>query len=113
MPLHPFVEKMLEVMRASGWKGTATAMPAEARQYLAARAAQAGPPPEIGTSTDAAIPTRTGLIKGRVLMPKDWKPTRLVVFYHGGGWVLGSINECEFIARFMIDKTNCAAVLVE
>ncbi len=42
MPLHPFVEKMLEVMRASDWKGVAAATPAEARQYLAARAAQAG-----------------------------------------------------------------------
>src|ERR1700759_2559466 len=113
MPLHPFVEKMLEVMRASGWKGTATATPAEARQYLAARAAQAGTPPEIGTSTDVDIPTKTGPIKARVLMPKNGKPTSLVVFYHGGGWVLGSSNECAFIARFMIDKTNCAAVLVE
>jgi acetyl esterase len=46
-------------------------------------------------------------------MPKDGKPTSLVVFYHGGGWVIGSIDDCDFIARFMIEKTNCAAVLVD
>ena len=57
--------------------------------------------------------SRKGAIRGRVLMPKDGKPTSLVVFYHGGGWVIGSIDECEFIARFMIEKTNCAAVLVD
>lgn len=113
MPLHPFVEKMLEVMRASDWKGVAAATPAEARQYLAARAAQAGTAPEIGTSAEVEIPTRSGAIRGRMLMPKDGKPTSLVVFYHGGGWVIGSIDECEFIARFMIAKTNCAAVLVD
>ena len=46
-------------------------------------------------------------------MPADDKPTSLVVFYHGGGWVIGSIDECEFIARFMIQKSNCAALLVD
>ncbi len=113
MPLHPFVEKMLEAMRASEWKGVAASTPDEARKFFAARAAQAGKPPEIGTSTDIEIPTRAGAIKGRVLMPKDGKPTSLVVFYHGGGWVIGSIDDCDFVARFMIEKTNCAAVLVE
>jgi len=113
MPLHPYVAQMLEMMRASPWKGVAAATPAEARQFLAARAAQAGAPPEIGASTEVEIPTRSGAIRGRVLMPKDGKPTSLVVFYHGGGWVIGSIDECEFIARFMIERTNCAAVLVD
>ena len=113
MPLHPFVEKMLEMMRASDWKGVAAATPDEARKFLAVRAAQSGPAPEIGKVTDCAIPTRTGPIKGRLLMPADGKPTSLVVFYHGGGWVIGSIDECEFIARFMIQKTNCAALLVD
>jgi acetyl esterase len=113
MPLHPFVEKMLEMMRASEWKGVAASTPDEARKFFAARAAQAGTPPDIGTCKDIEIPTRSGAIKGRVLMPKDGKPTSLVVFYHGGGWVIGSIDDCDFIARFMIEKTNCAAVLVD
>jgi len=113
MPLHPFVAQMLEMMRASPWKGVAASTPEESRKFFAARAAQAGTPPEIGTSTDVEIPTRSGAIKGRVLMPKNGKPTSLVVFYHGGGWVIGSIDDCDFIARFMIEKTNCAAVLVD
>jgi acetyl esterase/lipase len=113
VPLHPFVEKMLEVMRASEWKGVAASTPAEARKFFAARAAQAGPAPEVGKVTGIDIATRSGSIKGRLLMPKDGKPTSLVVFYHGGGWVIGSIDDCDFIARFMIEKTNCAALLVE
>ena len=113
MPLHPFVEKMLEAMRASEWKGVAASTPPEARKFFAARAAQAGPAPEVGKVADVDIPTRAGSIKGRVLMPADGKPTCLVVFYHGGGWVIGSIDDCDFIARFMIKATNCAAVLVD
>ena len=60
---------------------------------------------------DCAIPTRTGPIKGRLLMPADDKPTSLVVFYHGGGWVIGSIDGCEFIARFMIQKSTPALLV--
>jgi len=113
MPLHPFVAQMLEMMRASPWKGVAASTPEESRKFFAARAAQAGKPPDIGSSTDIEIPTRSGTIEGRVLMPKDGKPTSLVVFYHGGGWVIGSIDDCDFIARFMIERTNCAAALIE
>lgn len=113
MPLHPFVAQMLEMMRASPWKGVAASTPEEARKFFAARAAQAGKAPDIGNVSDLDIPTRAGSIKGRLLMPADGKPTSLVVFYHGGGWVIGSIDDCDFIARFMIEKTNCAALLVE
>ncbi|HLI19589.1 MAG TPA: alpha/beta hydrolase [Stellaceae bacterium] len=113
MPLHPFVAQMLEMMRASPWKGVAASTPEEARKFFAARAAQAGAAPDVGKVNDLDIPTRSGAIKGRLLMPKDGKPTSLVVFYHGGGWVIGSIDDCDFIARFMIARTNCAALLVE
>jgi acetyl esterase len=113
MPLHPYVAQMLEMMRASPWKGVASSTPGESRKFFAARAAMAGPAPDVAKATDIDIPTRAGAIKGRVLMPKEGKPTSLVVFYHGGGWVIGSIEDCDFIARFMIEKTNCAAVLVD
>lgn len=113
MPLHPYVEKMLEAMRASEWKGVAASTPAEARKFFAARAGMAGAAPDSATAEDRAIPTRAGSIKGRILMPKSGAPTSLVVFYHGGGWVIGSIDDCDFIARFMIAKTNCATVLVD
>ena len=113
MPLHPYVEQMLEAMRASAWKGVASSTPEESRRFFTQRAAMAGAAPDVARATDVEIPTRSGAIKGRVLMPKDGKPTCLVVFYHGGGWVIGSIDDCDFIARFMIEKTNCAAVLVD
>lgn len=113
MPLHPFVAQMLEIMRASPWQGVASSTPEEARNFFAARAAQAGAAPDIATATELDIPTRAGTIKGRLLMPKQGKPSCLVVLYHGGGWVIGSIDDCDFIARFMMQKTNCAAMLVD
>jgi acetyl esterase len=112
MPLHPIVEKMLEGMRNSGWKGIAQTTPQEARQFMAARAALFGEGPEIGKVEDVAIPTRAGKIAGRVLLPKA-KPTALIVFYHGGGWVIGGIDETDIIARFLVDATGAGVVLVD
>jgi acetyl esterase len=112
MPLHPIVEKMLEGMRNSGWQGIAKTTPVEARQFMAARSALFGEGPQVGKVENVEIPTRAGKIKGRVLLPKA-APTALIVFYHGGGWVIGGIDESEIIARFLVDKTGAGIVLVD
>jgi len=112
MPLHPTVQKMLDGMKASGWKGIAQTTPAEARQFMAARTAIFGDGPAVGKVETFDIPTRAGKIRGRVLLPKA-KPTALVVFYHGGGWVIGGIDESDIIARFMVDDTGAGVVLVD
>lgn len=112
MPLHPIVQKMLDGMKASGWKGIAQTTPAEARQFMTARTAVFGDGPEVGKVENVEIPTRAGKIRGRVLLPKK-APTALIVFYHGGGWVIGGIDESEIIARFMVDDTGAGVVLVD
>ena len=113
MPLHPVVQKMLDAAKASGWQGIAKVTPEEARKFMAARAALFGDGPEIGKVETIEIPTRAGKIRGRVLLPKAMPPKALIVFYHGGGWVIGGIDESELIARFMIDKTGAGVVLVD
>src|SRR6185312_13322531 len=112
MPLHPVVEKVLDAMKASGWKGIAQTTPQEARQFMAARTPLFGDGPEVGKVENVEIATRAGKIRGRVLLPKS-PPRALVVFYHGGGWVIGGIDESEIIARFMVEKTGAGVVLVE
>lgn len=112
MPLHPIVQKMLDGMKASGWKGIAQTTPEEARAFMAARTAVFGDGPEVGKIENVEIPTRAGKIRGRVLLPKT-APTALVVFYHGGGWVIGGIDESEIIARFLIADTGAGVVLVD
>ncbi len=112
MPLHPVVQKVLDGMKASGWKGIAQTTPDEARQFMAARTALFGDGPAVGKVENVEIPTRAGKIGGRVLAPKA-APTALIVFYHGGGWVIGGIDESEIIARFLVDKTGAGVVLVD
>ncbi|HVA11919.1 MAG TPA: alpha/beta hydrolase [Stellaceae bacterium] len=112
MPLHPVVQKMLDGMKASGWQGIAKTTPVEARAIMAQRAALFGDGPEIGQIESWEFATRTGKLRGRLLFPKT-KATALIVFYHGGGWVIGGIDESEMIARFLVDKTGAAVALVD
>jgi acetyl esterase/lipase len=112
MPLHPVVQKMLDGMKASGWKGIAQTTPDEARRFMAARTALFGDGPQVGKVEEIEIPTRAGKIRGRVLMPKA-APSALMVFYHGGGWVIGGIDESDLIARFLVEKTGAGVVLVD
>ncbi len=112
MPLHPVVQKMLDGMKASGWKGIAQTTPDEARAFMAQRAVMFGDGPEVGTVATIEIPTRAGKIRGRTLLPKG-PPTALIVFYHGGGWVIGGIDESEIIARFLVEKTGAGVALID
>ena len=113
MPVHPVVQKMLEAMKASGWKGIAQTTPEAARAFMAQRGAMFGSGPDVGKVEECSIPMRDGKnIRARLMLPKG-KPTALIVFYHGGGWVIGGIDESEIIARFMIDRTGASVVLVD
>ena len=112
MPLHPVVQKVLDGMKASGWTGIAQTTPEEARQFMAARMPLFGEGPEVGRVENVEIATRADKIRGRVLLPKT-APRALAVFYHGGGWVIGGIDESEIIARFMVEKTGAGVVLVD
>src|SRR4051794_12615473 len=47
----------------------------------------------------------------RVLVPCE--PVRgAIVYYHGGGWVTGGIDQYDALARRLADRTGCAVVLV-
>ena len=53
-----------------------------------------------------------GQAKLRILVPIQ-NPRGVMVYYHGGGWVIGSIDEYDTVARKLAERTSCAVVLVE
>jgi acetyl esterase len=71
-----------------------------------------GPGPEVASSTDHTL---TGADGGefdvRVLVPQ--RPVgSLVVYYHGGGWVIGNIDEYDNLGRQLATLLGAAVVLV-
>ncbi|MXY85923.1 MAG: alpha/beta hydrolase [Chloroflexi bacterium] len=86
--------------------------PEEARGFLSAIADMAGPAPPMARVEEHTIEQDDGSFSLRVLVPND-TPPGVIVYYHGGGWVLGSIDETDTMARKLAERTSCAVVNVE
>lgn len=103
-----FVEQLAE----AGGKPLAECTPQEARAFGAGWAEFNGPAPEMARVEEHTIPTTGGTLPLRVLVPIQ-RPLGVLVYYHGGGWVTGSIDESDTVARKLAERTSCAVVLVE
>ncbi|MGI9019103.1 MAG: alpha/beta hydrolase [Solirubrobacterales bacterium] len=101
--LHPQVRLAL---RLEGLVGGSEMLPvAEARERRRhdARVFR-GPTIEVGAVTELAIPGPAGEIPARLYRPAGDRPSPpLVVYYHGGGHVIGDLDThdqpCRFLAR--------------
>ncbi len=83
----------------------------EARVFAASLAAQAGPAPTMFRVEERRLAVADGGAPIRILTPLE-RPAGVIVYYHGGGWVLGSIDETDTVARKLAERTSCAVVLV-
>ena len=86
--------------------------PADARAYRAELAALNGPAPQMARVEEHTIERPDGSFQVRVLTPVE-PPAGVIVYYHGGGWVVGSIDESDTLGRKLAERTSCAVVLVD
>jgi acetyl esterase len=87
--------------------------PAEARAMQAALADLYGPGPALASVGDHEIRVADGEhIRVRSMIP-DGSVNGLVVYLHGGGWVMGGIDEIDTLARELATRSHAALLLVE
>jgi len=105
--LHPQIEAVLKAQAAAGLQPIEALTPAAARAQMeeTARARKAEPLP-VARVDERMIPGPAGPIRLRLYWPKAAPKTdaggRLVpaiVYYHGGGHVIGSLDTHDFVAR--------------
>lgn len=65
------------------------------------------------TTKDITIPTAEGGIAARVYMPAGKGPFPVVVYYHGGGWVVADINVYDGAPRALSLGAKAIVVSVE
>lgn len=70
------------------------------------------PGPEMRRVEDHSVITDDGPIPVRLFVPEE-DVQGVIVFFHGGGWVIGSIDDYDPLARQLADRTRCAVVNVE
>jgi acetyl esterase len=87
--------------------------PAEARAMQAALSELYGPGPALAAVSDHQLEVGEGeRIEARLMVP-DGRVGGLAVYLHGGGWVMGGIDEIDTLARELATRAGVAMLLVE
>lgn len=114
MALDPQIKMMLEQAAAAGQPPLTAATPAQARrnfdQMLAAFAGPARDP--VARVEDRSIPGPAGPLEVRIYTPAGAGPFPLLVFFHGGGWVLGDLESHDPVCRALTNGAGCLLVSV-
>ena len=112
MALDSATLKFLGQMADHGGKPIHQCTPNEARALSSWLAKLAGPAPEMWRVVENTVKGVDSTVRLRILTPFEYV-RGVLVYYHGGGWVTGSMDEYETVARKLAERTSCAVVLVE
>jgi acetyl esterase len=98
--LHPQIQEVLRAMGEAKLRPIEEMTPAEAREQMEAtsRARKAEPLP-VARVEERMIPGPVGEIRVRLYWPPAAAPVPAIVYYHGGGHVIGSLDTHDFVAR--------------
>ena len=104
---------LLTQMAAAGGPLLHETSPQEARLIGEAMAGAYPPGPEMAEVREVDVPTSDGqTIKARLLKPSE-TPRGLLVYFHGGGWVLSNIDQYDTLGRQLAAGTDCAVLLID
>ena len=98
--LHPQIVQVLDAMARAELRPIEAMTPAEARAQMeaTARARKAEPLP-VARVGERMISGPAGEIRLRLYWPNAAAPVPAIVYYHGGGHVIGSLDTHDLIAR--------------
>ena len=109
--------QVLALVRLANRPSYETLSPAEARQmYRDARSAVSPDPPEVASVRDLSAPGPGGEIPLRLYRGAGTDPAAalpVLMFFHGGGWVIGGIDTHDVVCRWLANAAECAVVSVD
>ncbi len=70
-------------------------------------------PPSMVDTSGKEIPVSGGNIHLRIYTPKGNGPFPVIVYYHGGGWVIANIDTYDGSARAMAEQVGAVVVSVD
>ena len=114
MPLDHDAETLLEMVRVANRPAFETVGAAEARLlYMAGRKVLAPEPIPVAEVRDLTTPGPAGPIPLRLYRPSAGGVLPVLVFFHGGGWVVGDIATHDTVCRHLASRAECAVVSVD
>jgi len=111
LPVDPQIQVLLD--RGTGVPATHTLPVAVARTQYEARIALMAPPAEIAGLREHTIDGPGGPLRIRLYTPRGTGPFPLLVFFHGSGFVLCSLDTHDGMCRNLCAGAGCAVASVD
>ena len=117
MPLDPQMQFVLDLVKKANYPQFCELSPAEARQLFdkTAPVLDVKPEPIFGLA-ERPIPGPAGAIALRIFTPSLPEPGAalpVLLFLHGGGWVIGSLDSYDAMCRVLAKRAECIVVAVD
>jgi acetyl esterase len=112
--LHPQIQKALENMARLDLKPIEAMTPTEAREQMEIMAAsRKAEPLPTARIEDRTIPGPAGEIPVRIYWPNTAGTRPAIVYFHGGGHVIGSLDSHDLIARNLCGGAEAVIVSID
>jgi acetyl esterase len=116
VPLHPSAAAILPIFKEVGLDLTGDPSPQEVRAKMAAATANGLlPVPDVHDVADRTVPGAAGApdVAVRVYRPNATPGLPVLVWLHGGGWVLGSVDTHDGFCRMLCAEVGAVVVSVD
>jgi acetyl esterase len=116
--LDPDAAAILKAFRDIGRPPYETLSPAEAREwYLKSRQLAQPEPPEMASVKAMTVPGPAGAIPVRIYAPLTLRTadgmSPCLVFFHGGGWVIGDLDSHDVLCRTLAMDAELIVIAVD
>ena len=112
MPLEASTQALLEQLAELGGPPLEEMeVPAARQMYLDLNPAE--PITEVGRVEDRAVPGPAGDVPVRVYTPRGGGDGAGVVYFHGGGWVIGDLQTHDELCRSLCEQVGAVVVAVD
>ena len=116
--LDPDAAAIYKAFQEAGRPAYETLPPNEAREfYVAARLLMNPDAPELAKVEELTIPAPFGTIPARLYVPKQLRKTDglspCLVFFHGGGWVIGNLETHDVVCRKLAVEGELIVISVD
>jgi len=117
MSLDPDAQAVLDLIKTAGRPPFEQLTPDEARQaYMNSRRILQPEPEDVAESRDDTVPGPHGTIPVRLYRPARTAESDILpamIYYHGGGWLLGGLDSHDVVCRRFANAARCRVVSVD
>ena len=110
--LDPEVVAVIEEIESAGvpeW----SALSVESARRVEDEVFSGGDPPEVDFVRELSIPGPESAIPVRIYRHEVAQSAPVLVYYHGGGWVLGTLDSIDGVCRRLARRGECVVVSVD